>query len=226
MSDHEGWFRELLRPLRTDARGTHPSRAVLHAYVKGRLPDKWRVPTRSLHLRDWTLTEVSQHALTCRDCAQQLALLRRREVERAQSWQDLWYRVPGTIRAHLAVYALALFALFALNTVFVMVLPPPMVPVPCSASGALAEPVRPGDPQAAEINWRLEQLNRPVSFSCALVPGPRPWWQTWWIGWVFIIWTILLGLHIFWDWLVSSTPQRPAPVSAALRSVGFVSILV
>lgn len=224
-NDEWNWFRKLLVPRRGSVRqGRHPSRAVLQAYMKGQLRDLWRVGVRPLDPENWTLTEVSQHTLTCRDCARQLALLRRQELERSPSWRDLWQGFPSAIRAHLVVYALALLVLFAGNAFFVMVLPPPIVSLPCSAPGALAGPAQPADPQSAELNWRFEGLNRPVSFSCAPVPAPRPWWQTWWIGWVFLIWTLLLGLHILWDLLGSATPQRPAPASA--RGIGFVSVFV
>ncbi len=226
MSDLDNWFWGLLQPLRTSARSAHPSRTILCAYVKGQLPDTWRVPTPSLDLNDWTLTEVSQHVLVCRDCAQQLADLRQRELGHVTVRRDVWHHFPSAIRAHLTAYALALLVLFALNAFFVIELPPPMVLLPCTGPGALKEPAQPAAPESAEINWRFEGLNRPVSLSCAPVPAPRPWWQTWWIGWVFIVWTILLGLHILWDWLVSTTPQRPTPASAALRSVGFVSVFV
>lgn len=219
------WFTKLLVPLRASFRGgVHPSHAVLRAYMKGQLCDLWRVGVRPLDPENWTLTEVSQHTLTCKDCAQQLALLRRQELERSPSWRDLWQGFPGAIRAHLAVYALALLVLFAVNAFFVMVLPPPIVSLPCSAPGAMAGPAQPADPQSAEINWKREGLARPLS--CAPVPAPRPWWQTWWIGWVFLMWTMLLGLHILWRWPVSSTLQRPATASVAIWSIGFISVFV
>lgn len=230
MSDLDSWFRELIQPLRTSARGAHPSRAVLYAYLKGQLSDTWRVPTHSLELHDWTLTEVSQHTLTCRDCAQQLALLRRRELERARPWRDLWYRFPSAIRAHVTVYAFALLALFALNIFLVTVPPAPTVWRTCVPSADIAGSEQ--DPQTLNRNLKLEGLSRPVKLPtslsgvCLPVPTSRPLWQTWWIGWVSLIWTMLLGLHILWDLLVSATPQRPAPASAALRSVGFVSVFV
>lgn len=229
MNEHQNddwnWFRQLLAPLRASARNdVHPSREILHAYLHGQLRDLWRVGAPSLDSDHWTLTEVSHHALTCRNCAQQLALLRRRELEHATPWRDLWYHFPNAIRTHFAVYALALLALFALNAFFVMVLPAPMVPLPCTSVGERAKPAQPANPQTTDISLKLEGPKRPLklpdslSRPCRPVPAPRPWWQTWWIGWVFSLWTILLGLHMLWEWLAGPVPQRPITVSTALRS--------
>ncbi len=230
MSHRDSWFLELLQPLRASAQGVHPPRAVLHAYLKGQLPDRWRVRAHSLDRDDWTLTEVSQHALMCGDCAQQLAHMRRHELQ-AMPWRELWQRFPGAIRAHIAVYALALLALLALNALLVTVLPVPVVSRPC---GSLIDDTpksgQPIDAQGTGGNVKLDGVNRPVKLSsslsggCAPVPAPRPWWQTWWIGWVFLIWTMLLGLHILWDWLTSPTLQAPAPVT--IRSIGFAPLWV
>ncbi|MFN4218275.1 MAG: hypothetical protein ACK4HB_03225 [Candidatus Bipolaricaulia bacterium] len=224
-NDDWDWFWQLLAPLRASARnGVHPSREILHAYLNGQVRDLWRVGTRSRDSDHWTLTEISQHALVCRDCAQQLALLRQRELGHVTPWHDLWYRFPSAIRTHFAVYALALLALFALNAFFVMVLPAPMVALPCTSPGDRAGPAQPANPQTPDINLKLEGLNRPaklpssLSGACAPVPAPRPLWQTWWIGWVFPLWTILLGLHMLWEWLAGPVPQHPVTVSTALRS--------
>lgn len=225
------WFTQLLVPLRASSRGgVHPSRPVLRAYMKGHLRDLWRVGVRPLDPENWTLTEVSQHVLTCGECAQQLALLRRRELERVTPWRDLWHGFPSAIRAHFTAYAFALVALLAMNAFFVMVLPAPMVLLPCTSSGGGAGPVQPADPQTADVNLKLDGVTRPVklppslSGTCAPVPAPRPWWQTWWIGWVFLIGTMLLGLHILWKWPVSSALQRPTPASAG--STGVIAVFV
>lgn len=235
MSDHQNddwsWFWELLTPLRARSRdGVHPSRAVLHAYLKGQLPDTWRVRMHPLGLGDWTLTEVSQHVLTCGECTQQLALLRRRELERVTPWRDLWHGLPSAIRAHFTAYAFALVTLLAMNAFFVMVLPAPIVLLPCTSSGGGAGPVQPADPQTADVNLKLDGVTRPVklppslSGTCVPVPAPRPLWQTWWIGWVFLFWTMLLGLHILWD--IGPAPRRTAATSSVVRSIGFAPLFV
>ncbi len=224
------WFRELLVPLRPSSRnGGHPSRAVLHAYMKGQLRDTWRI--RPSGPDDWTLTETSQHALTCRDCAQQLALMRQRELGHTTPWRDLWDRLPGAIRAHMAAYAIGLVVLFALNAFFVMVLPSPMVSRSCPSGEERARPEQPFNAQTAiNRNLKLEGLNRPVklpnslSGECLPVPAPRPLWQTWWIGWVFLLWTLLVGLHILWN--ASPEPRPTVATSSVMRSLGLVPIVV
>ncbi len=230
-NDDWHWFRELLVPLRTSVRSAHPSRAVLHAYLKGQLPDEWRVGVHSLDLNGWTLTEASQHVLTCRDCAQQLALMRQRELEHTPPWRDLWDRLPGAIRAHVAAYAIGLVVLFALNAFFVMVLPSPMVSRSCPSGEERARPEQPFNSQTAiNRNLRLEGLNRPVklpdslSGECLPVPAPRPLWQTWWIGWVFLLWTLLVGLHILWN--ASPEPRPTVATGSVMRSLGLVPIVV
>ncbi len=224
-NDDWSWFRELLVPLRPSSpKSRHPSHAVLRAYMEGRLHDEWRARMHPFDPQDWTLTEVSQHALVCRDCAQQLALLRRQELEHVTTGRALWQRFPSAIRAHVALYALALLGLFALNVFLVAVLPAPVVSRTCVPSGDIAGPGEPVNSQTADKSAKLEGLNRPVklpgslSGTCTPVPAPRPLWQTWWIGWVFLVWTTLLGLHILWDWLISPELQRPVLVSTALRS--------
>lgn len=229
MSNLDNWFQGLLQPLRTSARGTHPPRAVLYAYVKGQLPDTWRVPTPSLHLEDWMLTEVSQHTLTCRDCAQQLALMRQRQLEHGAVWRELWDQLPRSIRTHFTVYIFALFALFTLNVLLVAVLPAPTVSLPCPSLNG-AGPVQPGDFQMVDKNPKTE-VNKPVkmpsslSKECAPVPAPRPLWQRWWAGWILLIWTLALGLHVLWEWLISPAPRRTVTASVAIRSIGSAPVL-
>jgi hypothetical protein len=77
------WFRELIKPLPASSDHAHPSRADLRAYLHGRLPDIWRTGAHSPDA--WTLTEVSQHLLICEGCAQQLALMRRQELEQSRA---------------------------------------------------------------------------------------------------------------------------------------------
>lgn len=224
-SDDWSWFWDLVKPLRTPPReGMHPSRAVLDAYVRGRLTDAWQVGARSLD-QAWTLTEVSQHTLTCTDCAQQVALMRRLELGRVALWREMWHDLPRMIRAHLGVYVCALFVLFAVNVSLVM-LPPPMAARPCVLSGE----IQPATPQMSNGSLKLEGVNKPVkppsSFggACLPVPAPRPFWQTWWIGWIFLLWTLALGLHIVWDWAGRPSPMPRRTATTAL--VGFAPVFL
>jgi hypothetical protein len=88
------WFRELIKPLPASSDHAHPSRADLRAYLHGRLPDIWRTGAHSPDA--WTLTEVSQHLLICEGCAQQLALMRRQELEQSHASQ-------GALRTHIVM---------------------------------------------------------------------------------------------------------------------------
>jgi hypothetical protein len=150
------WFRELLTPLQRLGERPCPSRAILDRYVKGRLRDLWRVGARPLNPDDWTLTEVSQHALTCPACAQQLALMRRRE----SAWRELWESLPGALRAHCAAYVLVLFALIIANALLVTLVPAPTVALPCvMASGG---PAQPGGSEMPDRALKIEGLNKPA----------------------------------------------------------------
>ncbi|MCX8103957.1 MAG: hypothetical protein N3E42_05975 [Candidatus Bipolaricaulota bacterium] len=218
-NDDWSWFDKLLVPLRASS-GVHPAHSVLRAYMRGHLRDLWRV--RPLRPETWTLTEVSQHVLTCSACAEHLALLRRRELEHVRPWQNFWSSVPSTIRTHLAVYTLALLALFILNVFLVMVWPAPTVSLPCVLGAGVVGPYD-QEVQTPVRSLKLEGLNRPaklpdsLSGACKPAPAPRPLWQTWWISWVFFIWTLLLGMHILWDWLANPTPRRTVATSSLIR---------
>ncbi len=220
------WFRQLLTPLQRLGERPCPSRAILHTYVRGRLRDLWRVGARPLNPDDWTLTEVSQHALTCPECAQQLALMRRRELEHTSVWRELWESLPGALRAHVAAYALALFALIMVNALLVTLVPAPTVALPCVLSSG--EPTQPVGSDIPDKTLKLEGLNKPaklpqaLSNGCAPVPAPRPPWQTWWSVWVWLVWTPLLGLHLVWEWLGGTIPAQRRPATTSLAS--FVSI--
>jgi hypothetical protein len=218
------WFRELLTPLQRLGERPCPSRAILDMYVKGRLRDLWRVGARPLNPDDWTLTEVSQHALTCPACAQQLALMRRRE----SAWRELWESLPGALRAHCVAYVLVLFALIIANALLVTLVPAPTVALPCvMASGG---PAQPGGSEMPDRNLKLEGLNKPaklppsLSNECAPVPAPRPPWQTWWSLWVLLLWTPLLGLHLVWEWLDGAIPPQRRPATTSLASLVLISL--
>lgn len=195
----DSWFIELLKPLRDIAAGNvHPSRAILHAYLKGRLPDIWRVGDRPPDPDDWTLTEVSHHLLACQACGQQLTHMRRVEMEHAQVWTESLARIPSAIRVHAALYALALIVLFGFNGML-LALFPPLTPSPCSPSSPQDTA---GTDQTVDQRLKLEGVNKPVGLPGACPPAPTPQpWQRWWAPWIFIFWTPLLGLHALWGWL-------------------------
>ncbi len=194
------WFRELIKPLPASSDHTHPSRAVLQAYLHGRLPDIWRTGAHSPNV--WTLTEVSQHLLTCGDCAQQLALMRRQELEQVT--------LPNALRTHLVVYAIVLAALFVLNAFLVLMVPAPGVLRSCGVAADKTGSARAG-----------ESLEVPDSSPrvCTSVPAPRPSWQTWWVVWVILVWTPLVGLHLLWEWMGRTIPAPRRPAATSLASL-------
>jgi hypothetical protein len=200
------WFVELLKPLQNIAPGNlHPSQAILHAYVKGRLPDMWRTGDRSPNPDDWTLTEVSQHALACQACGRQLAQMRRVELERTVVWAESLNRIPGAIRTHVALYAIILSVLFLLNGVLLWIFPP-VVPSPCNPASPQAAA---GSHQTVDQRLKIEGVNKPVGLPSACPPAPTPQpWQTWWAPWIFIFWTPLLGLHVLWSWFTEMELDR------------------
>ncbi len=193
------WFRELIKPLPASSDHTHPSRAVLQAYLQGRFPDIWRTGAHSPDA--WTLTEVSQHLLTCGDCAQQLALMRRQELEQVT--------LPNALRTHIVVYAIVLAALFVLNAFLVLMLPAPVVLRPCGAGIEKA-----GSAEPTELLGALPSSLR----VCNPVPAPRPPWQTWWVVWVLLVWTPLLGLHLLWELMGRTIPAQRRPAATSLAS--------
>ncbi len=225
MKEHQrdSWFVELLKPLGDIAPGNvHPSRAILHAYLKGRLPDIWRVGDRPPNPDDWTLTEVSQHALACHACGQQLAHRRRVELEHAKVWTKSLAR--SAIRVHSALYALALIILLGLNGML-LALFPPLAPAPCSPSSPQDAA---GTYQTVDQRLKLEGVNKPVGLpgACPPAPAPQPW-QRWWAPWIFIFWTPLLGLHALWGWLTEiglGRRHRPATTTFARESRGLLSV--
>ncbi|MCL6642945.1 MAG: hypothetical protein K6T71_06460 [Candidatus Bipolaricaulota bacterium] len=220
------WFRELLTPLQRLGERPCPSRAILSMYVRGQLRDLWRVGAHLLNPDDWTLTEVSQHLLTCPACARQLALMRRRELEHTSVWRELWESLPGALRAHFAAYALALLALVIVNALLVTLVPAPTVALPCVPVG----PAHPFGSEMPDRDLKLDGLNKPaklpqsLSNECAPVPAPRPPWQTWWSVWILLLWTPLLGLHLVWEWLGGTIPAQRRPAATSLAS--FVSFFL
>jgi hypothetical protein len=199
------WFRELIKPLPASSAHAHPSRADLRAYLHGRLPDIWRTGAHSPDA--WTLTEVSQHLLICEGCAQQLALMRRQELEQVT--------LPNALRTHIVMYAIVLAALFVLNAFLVMVLPAPVVLRPCGAGIEKA-----GSAESTESPRALPSAPK----VCNPVPAPRPPWQTWWVVWVLLVWTPLLGLHLLWELMGRTIPASRRPAATSLAS--FISFFL
>lgn len=201
----DAWFVELLKPLRQQPlKNEHPSRSILRAYIQGRLPDLWRT-ARPLPPNTWTLTEVSQHLLSCRACAEHLALMRRAALERVPLWADFVRQIPSAVRTHIALYAIALVVFLGVHGLL-MVIPTPVSSQPCVP--AFTDSMRGGVGDFESNTFKSQ--DKP--WSCVTVPQPSPWPQ-WWALWLFIFWMPLIGLHLLWSWLTATGPharKRPA----------------
>jgi hypothetical protein len=198
------WFRELIKPLPASSDHAHPSRADLRAYLHGRLPDIWRTGAHSPDA--WTLTEVSQHLLICEGCAQQLALMRRQELEQIA--------LQGALRTHALVYAMALAVLLVLNAFLVVMVPTPVLR---SCSVVVDKISSAGAGESIEVPDSSMKV-------CTSVPVPRPPWQTWWVVWVLLVWTPLLGLHLLWELMGRTIPASRRPAATSLAS--FISFFL
>jgi hypothetical protein len=198
------WFRELIKPLPASSDHAHPSRADLRAYLHGRLPDIWRTGAHSPDA--WTLTEVSQHLLICEGCAQQLALMRRQELEQIA--------LQGALRTHALVYAMALAVLLVLNAFLVVMVPTPVL----RSCGVVVDKI-----SSAGAGESIEVPDSSMKV-CTSVPAPRPPWQTWWVVWVLLVWTPLLGLHLLWELMGRTIPASRRPAATSLAS--FISFFL
>jgi hypothetical protein len=198
------WFRELIKPLPASSDHAHPSRADLRAYLHGRLPDIWRTGAHSPDA--WTLTEVSQHLLICEGCAQQLALMRRQELEQIA--------LQGALRTHALVYAMALAVLLVLNAFLVVMVPTPVL----RSCGVVVDKT-----SSAGAGESIEVPDSSMKV-CTSVPVPRPPWQTWWVVWVLLVWTPLLGLHLLWELMGRTIPASRRPAATSLAS--FISFFL
>jgi hypothetical protein len=198
------WFRELIKPLLASSAHAHPSRADLRAYLHGRLPDIWRTGAHSPDA--WTLTEVSQHLLICEGCAQQLALMRRQELEQIA--------LRGALRTHALVYAMALAVLLVLNAFLVVMVPTPVL----RSCGVVVDKI-----SSAGAGESIEVPDSSMKV-CTSVPVPRPPWQTWWVVWVLLVWTPLLGLHLLWELMGRTIPASRRPAATSLAS--FISFFL
>jgi hypothetical protein len=198
------WFRELIKPLPASSDHAHPPRADLRAYLHGRLPDIWRTGAHSPDA--WTLTEVSQHLLICEGCAQQLALMRRQELEQIA--------LQGALRTHALVYAMALAVLLVLNAFLVVMVPTPVL----RSCGVVVDKI-----SSAGAGESIEVPDSSMKV-CTSVPAPRPPWQTWWVVWVLLVWTPLLGLHLLWELMGRTIPASRRPAATSLAS--FISFFL
>jgi hypothetical protein len=198
------WFRELIKPLPASSDHAHPSRADLRAYLHGRLPDIWRTGAHSPDA--WTLTEVSQHLLICEGCAQQLVLMRRQELEQIA--------LQGALRTHALVYAMALAVLLVLNAFLVVMVPTPVL----RSCGVVVDKI-----SSAGAGESIEVPDSSMKV-CTSVPVPRPLWQTWWVVWVLLVWTPLLGLHLLWELMGRTIPASRRPAATSLAS--FISFFL
>jgi hypothetical protein len=198
------WFRELIKPLPASSDHAHPSRADLRAYLHGRLPDIWRTGAHSPNA--WTLTEVSQHLLICEGCAQQLALMRRQELEQIA--------LQGALRTHALVYAMALAVLLVLNAFLVVMVPTPVL----RSCGVVVDKI-----SSAGAGESIEVPDSSMKV-CTFMPVPRPLWQTWWVVWVLLVWTPLLGLHLLWELMGRTIPASRRPAATSLAS--FISFFL
>lgn len=205
-SSDDAWFLEKLKalPLASDGRRSHPTRAILHAYLHRRLPDRWlnleELPTSSDR---WTLTTVSQHLLGCPDCQREISQMRRAQLQ--GRWEETVSHLgaPSAVSMHLRGFALVAAMLLLLNGALLLLFPVPGGKfVPCSTlvksiqyKGDGAE--KPGPPivdlDANKLCW---------STSSAQI------WQTWWAWRVILIWLPLLLLHIIWVWVNHTELQQ------------------
>lgn len=204
MSDE--WFVQMLKPLSGDLRDeVHPSRAVLRAYLKGRLPDQWRLGARQYSPDDWTLTEVSQHALVCTSCQQQLARMRHAERSREEILNYL--RTPSAVFTHLKIFAAAMALLFALNWAMLTFLPLPQPTLSKCTQVKPPEPIEMGHERVPPTT--PEEYTKPRL--CWNWPTTEPW-RTWWAPWAFLFWLLFLAVHLLicaW-WLEPGRQRRRA----------------
>jgi hypothetical protein len=147
-----------------------------------------------------------QHLLICEGCAQQLALMRRQELEQIA--------LQGALRTHALVYAMALAVLLVLNAFLVVMVPTPVL----RSCGVVVDKI-----SSAGAGESIEVPDSSMKV-CTSVPVPRPLWQTWWVVWVLLVWTPLLGLHLLWEWVGRTIPASRRPAATSLAS--FISFFL
>ncbi|MCS6903009.1 MAG: hypothetical protein NZO41_01875 [Candidatus Bipolaricaulota bacterium] len=205
-SSEDAWFLEKLKsmPLASEGLRSHPTRAVLHAYLHNRLPDRWlSAEELQAEAKPWTLTAVSQHVLHCPRCQSEIAQMRRALLQ--NRWDEVISSLssPQAVFTHLRALALVVAILLLLNGMLLMLFPAPGGKfIPCSTlikslqyKGESAEKSGPPvvDLDANRLCW---------SSSAGQM------WQTWWAWGILAIWLPLLLLHILWVWANHSELQR------------------
>jgi hypothetical protein len=105
-------FSGLLGELEEQSYSEHPAERVLRLYLQRRLPDESLFSAEVDRLLSaeragrWTLTEVSLHVATCRECAAKVAELRAGQAAVRRAWHRRWReRLLGwDIKRRLAYY--------------------------------------------------------------------------------------------------------------------------
>lgn len=191
----DAWFAEMLQPLAPTTPTAHPARAVLYAYLRGRLPDRWLEEQRLVSSPDaWTLTRVSQHLLVCDSCHTELAQMRRAQLR--PRWEEIAARLgsPEAVAVHLRTAALAVALLLLLNWGLVIFSPPPPGTLsPCPAR-PIKSPDKGKDPSMSESAPR-----EATKLELCSNEQPQPaFWQRWWTLWLLTPWGFAILAHISW----------------------------
>ncbi|MCS6936432.1 MAG: hypothetical protein NZ610_04280 [Candidatus Bipolaricaulota bacterium] len=197
-SSEDAWFLERLKSLAlpVDQRSAHPTRAILHAYLHNRLPDRW-LSAEELQgdSRPWTLTMVSQHVLGCPSCQRELSQMRRAQLHSPWEAKVLHLGSPQAAMAHLRVFALLAVVLLLLNGALLMLFPTPGGKfIPCST---VVKGLYPKGESTDKSSLPLIDLD--ANKLCWSAPSEQPW-QTWWAPLAIALWLPLLVLHLLWAW--------------------------
>lgn len=202
-SADDAWFAEMLRPLVSDGRHVHPTRALLYAYLKKRLPDRWlSVEEWQASSDHWTLTSVSQHLLCCRSCQSEISQMRHAQLR--SRWEETVAHLgsPHAVAMHLRGFALVAALLLLLNGTLLLFFPAPgetLTPCGTPAKGMQIKDTSAekfGPPRPEETSSRL----------CLHAPAPQLW-QIWWAPPMLAIWIPVLLLHLGW-FLLTRTELR------------------
>jgi hypothetical protein len=132
--------------------------------------------------------------------------MRRQELEQIA--------LQGALRTHALVYAMALAVLLVLNAFLVVMVPTPVL----RSCGVVVDKI-----SSAGAGESIEVPDSSMKV-CTSVPAPRPPWQTWWVVWVLLVWTPLLGLHLLWELMGRTIPASRRPAATSLAS--FISFFL
>jgi hypothetical protein len=205
-SSDDAWFLEKLKSmtLASDELDSHPTRAILHAYLHNRLPDRWlSLEELRADSHRWTLTTVSQHVLVCPSCQSEISQMRRAQLQNRREEMVLQIGSPQAVSLHLRGFALVAAILLLLNGALLMLFPAPGGEfTPCSTlvkgihyKGDGAE--RSGPPIVEEYSSKL----------CWSASSSQTW-QTWWAPVVMGLWLPFLLWHLLWVWAGSAEVRR------------------